>query len=451
MLARTSLTFVLAAAALVACCVTRSPQLQGEEPRKVEPAAIKVTPKPLSNSALSGLKYLVSQQHEDGAWGQGGGWRIGNASGNGRIEGENVPDPSDLGNTCVALLALIRAGNTPEKGEYAPQVARGAKFVFERVEKSQNETLYVTDVRDTQLQQKIGQYVDTFLAGLVLSELKGYMPSELENQKLELALAKLVKKIEAYQQEDGTFAGNHGWASVLSQGLCSKLINRAAQQKIPVSAKVLERDFQQSVASLVGTSKGGDREILAAESISARPDARISARAPTGGAAGDAGVDLYRQATNVGRINFFYDSNREAEQKAQQVLASASTSDDAKRYARSELSRFAKVRGTQQEAVSGIIDKLGDQQFVAGFGNNGGEEFLSYMNISETLVQQGGEKWETWDKAISAKLAQVQNGDGSWSGHHCITGRTFCTSAALLTLLADRAPSQLAAQLAAQK
>jgi len=451
MLARTTLTSVLGAVALATYCLTTSPRLQGEEPTKVETAATKVTPKPLSNSALSGLKYLVAQQHEDGGWGQGGGWRTGNNGGNGRVEGESVPDPSDLGNTCVALLALIRAGSTPEKGEYAQHVARGARFVFERVEKSPTETLYLTDVRDTQLQQKIGQYVDTFLAGLVLSELKGYMPGELENRKLELALAKVVTKIEANQQEDGTFAGNHGWASVLSQGLCSKFINRAAQQKVAVSAKVLERDFQQSVASLDRKSKGGGRDIVAAESISARPDARISARATVGGAAGDAGVDLYRQATNVGRINFFYDSNRNAEQKAQQVLASTSTSDDAKREARSELSRFAKVRGTQEQAVSGIIDRLGDQQFIAGFGNNGGEEFLSYMNISETLVQQGGENWDTWDTTISAKLAQVQNGDGSWSGHHCITGRTFCTSTALLTLLADRSPSQLAAQLAAQK
>lgn len=450
MLARTSLSHLVVAVTLLVASPVPSHRLLGEEPTKPEQPAAKVTPKPISVSAQKGLQYLVAQQHEDGGWGQGGGWRTGNASGQGRVEGENVPDPSDLGNTCVALLALIRAGNTPQQGEYAQNVARGAQFVLERVEKSPTETLSVTDVRDTQIQQKIGQYVDTFLVGLVLSELKGYLPGDVENQKLELALAKVVKKIEANQQEDGTFAGNHGWASVLSQGLCSKLINRAAQQKVAVSAKVLERDFQQSVASLDGKSTGVGGK-FAPESLSSKTSARISAMAPVGGAAGDAGVDLYRQATNVGRINFFYDSNREAEQKAQQVLASTSATEEAKLEARSELSRFAKVRGTQQEAVSGIIDKLGDQQFVAGFGNNGGEEFLSYMNISETLVQQGGEKWEEWDKAISAKLAQVQNGDGSWSGHHCITGRTFCTSAALLTLLADRAPSQLAAQLAAQQ
>jgi hypothetical protein len=447
--ARNSLPMVLGAVILVASGSLHPHSSQGKEPVKTEAAASTITPKPISNSAQKGLSYLVAQQHSDGGWGQGGGWRTGSATTQGRVEGENIPDPADLGNTCVALLALVRAGNTPEKGEYSQNVTRGARFVVERVEKTQNETLYITDVRDTQLQQKIGQYVDTFLAGLVLSELKGYMPSELENQKLELALAKVVKKIEANQQEDGTFAGNHGWASVLSQGLCSKFINRAAQQKVAVSAKVLERDFQQSLASLNGKRIEAEPKLGSPEALSARPSARIVG--PVRGTREDAGIDLYNQATNVGRINFFYDSNREAEQQAQQVLARDSASELEKREARSELSRFAAVRGTQQEAVNGIIDKLGNQQFVAGFGNNGGEEFLSYMNISETLVQIGGDKWEAWDKAISTKLAQVQNGDGSWSGHHCITGRTFCTSAALLTLLADRAPSQLAAQLATQK
>ena len=37
-------------------------------------------------------------------------------------------------------------------------------------------------------------------------------------------------------------------------------------------------------------------------------------------------------------------------------------------------------------------------------------------------------------------LLKYQDKDGSWSGQHCITGKTFCTSGALLVLMADRAP-----------
>ena len=41
---------------------------------------------------------------------------------------------------------------------------------------------------------------------------------------------------------------------------------------------------------------------------------------------------------------------------------------------------------------------------------------------------------------MTENLERVQNADGCWSGHHCITGRTFCTATALLVLMADRAP-----------
>jgi hypothetical protein len=32
----------------------------------------------------------------------------------------------------------------------------------------------------------------------------------------------------------------------------------------------------------------------------------------------------------------------------------------------------------------------------------------------------------------------MQNEDGTWAGHHCITGRVAVTSAAILMLVADR-------------
>jgi len=60
------------------------------------------------------------------------------------------------------------------------------------------------------------------------------------------------------------------------------------------------------------------------------------------------------------------------------------------------------------------------------------------------LVAKGGDKWASGDKSIGENLSRIQNKDGGWSGDHCITGPTFCTSAALLTLMADRAPVPLA-------
>jgi len=117
--------------------------------------------------------------------------------------------------------------------------------------------------------------------------------------------------------------------------------------------------------------------------------------------------------------------------------------------ARYQAQIVAGQRAVQQAeaAEKALLDRVDDDAFIRGFGNNGGEEFLSYMLIAESLVVKGGADWEKWDVSITALVNQVQNEDGSWTGHHCITGRTFCTAAALLVLMADRAPVPVAAQI----
>jgi len=73
-----------------------------------------------------------------------------------------------------------------------------------------------------------------------------------------------------------------------------------------------------------------------------------------------------------------------------------------------------------------------DRPFVEA----GGEEFLAFFLVTECMLQEREESWQSWYPTVRDKLIRIQNADGSWSGHHCITARTFCTAAALLTLQA---------------
>ena len=86
-------------------------------------------------------------------------------------------------------------------------------------------------------------------------------------------------------------------------------------------------------------------------------------------------------------------------------------------------------------------ERITDDAFlIRGFGSNGGEEYVSFMMASTSLAAAGGaEASVQWDSNIRSKLGSLQNADGSWAGHHCITGRVFCTASAILTLTADRA------------
>jgi hypothetical protein len=390
-------------------------------------ATTAVKPKPLSEQINKGLEYLISQQKENGGWGQGGGWRT--ATQGGRIEGPDVQDPPDVANTCMATLALLRAGHTPKEGKYAKNVVKAIDFICNHIEKSDKKSLYVTDLRGTQVQTKIGPFVDTFLSALVLSELKGRMPDDKSEKRMIAALNKTIGKIEDNVKADGSFAGNDGWAACLSQGLCSKSLNRARQAGVHVSDGTLNR--VESQASL-GLDKNTGRFASAGE---------LGAAAPS-----DAGVGIYNTASKNSGLQDAVNTNRLREKEARRILADKGAAKEAKEKAKKDLEYFAKVEEANETANQGLIKQLDNKQFIAGFGSNGGEEFLSYMNVSETLLVKGGEDWQKWDKKVTENMTRIQNKDGSWAGQHCITGRTFCTASALLVLLADRAPVPVAAK-----
>lgn len=402
------------------------------KPVKVTDTIVKtefaVKPKELSPAVKKGLEYLVKNQQEDGGWNQGGGWRISNTGG-GRVEGKNVEDPSDIGNTCFVLLALLRAGNTATEGQYKDAVQKGLKFVISRVEKADTKSLYVTDVRGTQLQSKIGSYVDTFLVNLVLAEFRG--KSGDQEKALVAALEKTMTKIVQHQTADGGFAGNHGWAPTLSLGICNKSLARAKERGATVDQDVLKRAFAQSEAAATGP-------VPAAE-----PPGGVRAGAGAGrvaGAAGDAGIALYRVGQGAGNTQDIVNSLRLDAEKAKQVLKDANATKEQRDAAQKQLDEFRKAEEANTTVQANLAKNIRNDQFVAGFGNNGGEEFLSFLNISEALVLKGGKDWEEWDAKMVKGLEKAQDKDGSWAGQHCITGRTFCTAGALLVLMADRTP-----------
>jgi hypothetical protein len=351
------------------------------------------------------------------------------------VEGNNVDDPSDVGNTCFVLLALVRAGSTATDGEYKDAVQKGLKFVINTVEKSNSDSLYVTDVRGTQLQSKIGQYVDTFLVNLTLAEFRGKAGDQ--EKKLMAALEKTMTKIVKHQTADGGFAGNNGWAPTLSVGIANKSIARAKERGAVVDEVVLKRALAQSQAAAAGTAPAS---VAASTPAGATATSSPAISGRTAGMAGDAGVALYRVGQGAGNSQDVVNSLRPEAEKAKQVLKDEKATKEQKDQAQKQVDDFKKADTDNDRVQDGLRKNIRNEQFVAGFGNNGGEEFLSFMNISETLVLQGGKDWEDWDAKMVKGLTNAQDSQGSWAGQHCITGKTFCTAGALLVLMADRTP-----------
>jgi hypothetical protein len=323
--------------------------------------------------------------------------------------GAEVRDRSNVADTCAAMLALIRSGGSAAEGSVATALQRGAAFVCTKIEASDADSISITDVNGTRVQMKIGTHVDTFLASLALAELKGRMGDAERNERVDRALAKVIHKLEKNQQQDGGWASG-GWAPALGESIAGKGLNRAAQNGVLVSAPVLAQNVKAFEMS--------------------------GSAAPSSEAAG---IALYAQASSLSVMQDMSNTNVLRERDLKKEL------DDTKDQARRdeigrELGVIAEGKRTQEEAQDAMVQRLEDPSFVSGFGSNGGEEFLSYMNISESLVVRGGDEWTDWDSGMTKNLERIQNEDGSWNGHHCITGRTFCTSTALLVLLADRTP-----------
>jgi hypothetical protein len=351
--------------------------------------APKTAPAPMSTAVDRGARWLASVQGADGGWGQDGG-EASSARPGERLESSG----NDVANTAVAALALLQAGR-----QYEPQVERALAFVLQRIEASPDDGLAITDRQGTQIQRKLGPCIDTFLSSMLMSQVDGRASTPALNARVRKALQKTVAKIEKHQQADGSWNIAGGWAPVLGTSMASRSLFEAQNRGVAVDAAVLKRAENYTVSALSAPPPAA-RGALGGLSASARSLVVASPAAP----AEAAGVPLYQSA-----------------------------------QALEQLSRTAADRVQNAKQISAIQGQLANAAFVGGYGSMGGEEFFSYLNISDSMKRVGGAGWSKWHADITQKILGLQNSDGTWAGHHCITGRVAMTSAAILNLTVDRA------------
>ncbi len=344
---------------------------------------------PVTVAVDKGVKWLVSVQGKDGGWGQDGGETSYVRQGE-RLESNG----NDVANTAVAAEALLHAGSA-----YREQVQKAVDFILQRVEQSPEDGLAVTNVTSTQIQRKLGPYIDTFLTSKLLAELDGTLADAQTNARVRKALQKCVAKIEKNQLKDGSWNIAGGWAPILGTSMASRSLYIAKEKGVDVSPTVQAKvEHFSMVATGVGGGVGGR-----SAGLTRTDGTHLGSSSAVMVTAGSAGVSLYSGA-----------------QKLEQ------------------LSRTDADRVKNKDEIKAITGQLSDSKFVEGFGSIGGEEFFSYLNISDSLRRTGGPEWVKWNSEMKAKILKLQNEDGTWSGHHCITGRVAVTSAAILTLVADR-------------
>jgi hypothetical protein len=367
---------------------------------------------PVATAVAKGEKWLVSVQGKDGGWGQDGGET------SYVRQGERLESPgNDVANTAVAAEALLHTGSTPTNGPYRESVQRAVRFLLAHVGNSPAEGLAVTDVMGTQIQRKLGPYIDTFLTSKLLAELDGQMGDAQANLRVRRSLEKCVAKIEKNQLKDGSWNVAGGWAPILGTSLASQSLYVAQAKGVRVAQPAMDKVEMYTMATAAPAGPGGGVGPGSGAGIGAGTGGAIASGAFRAGgtvrgfatpeaSAVAAGVPLYKRAQEM-----------------------------------EQLSRTQADRKKNAAAINAIEKEISDPRFVAGFGSVGGEEFFSYLNISDSLHRAGGDPWHKWNQEMTAKLLTMQNEDGTWAGHHCITGRVAVTSAAILMLMVDREPA----------
>jgi len=352
-----------------------------------------------------GLDWLSKAQGASGGYGAGS------------RSAQHVRDPhavkADPATTSMVAMAYLRSGNTIKKGPYAENLKKAISYILETVESAPTSSAFITDVRGTQIQSKLGDNIDAVLTAQLLSNLLDRKLKGIDKKRVTRALDICVAKIEAGTDANGKQKGA-GWAGVLQSGLATSALEAAQAVGVEVDDEVVERSRKYQKSNYDGETGNVKTE-------------------------DGAGVMLYAVSGSVRASAKEARKVKEDMKKAKRdgLLPNNApiTVDNLKKigYADAEAMEY----NTSYNVYESGKNTAQREDVMSGFGNNGGEEFLSFLQTGESMVVNKDEQWKGWYDNMSGRVLKIQNSDGSWNGHHCITSPVFCTATSLLLLTVE--------------
>ncbi len=367
------------------------------------------------SSVDEGLEWLKKAQHPDGGWGAGF-----HASQR-QMNPHKVPvDPAT---TAMVAMALLRSGSTLDKGDYQKPLIKATDYLLKTIEKAKADGSKITELSGTQIQRKLGENIDIVMTTQFLTNLLETLDDK--HPYYERVFHTVNKSVDIVQQtmdKEGKVRGA-GWAGVLQSSFATNALETAESLGASVDKKVLKqsKSYQSSnydpVSEKVET-KDGAGIMLYSVSGSVRANAKEARKAK----------EVIKKAKKAGSL-------AENEKISYDNLVKAGiTEDDAL-----ELETAYNIYESSKR-------KAQEKEVVSGFGNNGGEEFISYLQTGESLIINQDDSWHKWFDSVSANLLNIQNNDGSWNGHHCITSPVFCTATCIMILTVNNDIEQLVAR-----
>lgn len=359
----------------------------------------------VDSAITSGFNWLLQAQAPNGGWGAGSHSR------------QDITDPNkvaqDPASTAMATMALLRMGQQPEGSVHSNALNKAIEFLLKSVEEAPDNDLNITKLTGTQPQVKLGQNIDVILTSQCLTNvMHRFNDTHPMYMRLKNAVQKCVTKIEKAQEVNGATKGG-GWAPVLQSAFAVNALELAEANNVTVdSVKLTSARYYQKKNLANGTASTSDAAGVLLYSVSgnARATAKEKRRVK----------DVLKKAKEEGKIT---DDKVVTVDNLQQAGLSVNESQ--------ELAAAYKMNAFANTTAQ-------DVKVLSGFGNNGGEEFVSFLLTGESLIIGGEDEWKKWYQNTSSILTNIQNSNGSWQGHHCITSPVFCTATCLLILGIDK-------------
>ena len=410
------------------------------------------------------IDWLSSNQSSDGMWGLSGTSVLNVRRGRQSYPPQPDVGSGDAGTTAVAVMALINYLCVESDSNAQAALKKGVTKLLDLVRREEiytSQNMVSSSSRNamppypTLVERKLGPRVNVALVTQALARLYLALPeSSPDRIKIEQALDKCLDELDG--QHEQFVRPKRGWASILqtASSLVALEYARLCDRKVP------EEMLDELRSTLT---------VLFDERMN-RFDLRRSA-----------GVGLYSFASSI-RANASAAATASAilpeEIDYESMIESSpgsSASSPGNRPRSSSLPRpypvlqrpgldafvpkpvdpdtdpaflYLKKKMDRTKALelaeayrknSKLLDMLErDDGLLRGFGNNGGEEYLSFYLIGQSLQLSDQNSWENWKGKVSKIVKPLQGPDGSWVGQHCITDRSFCTATVILSLLADR-------------
>jgi hypothetical protein len=380
-------------------CVYRT--LFGEESSEAQ--FIYKTPEKVQVAVDRGQEWVARAQQDNGGWGAGSHYHQQN------MDPHAVP--ADPATTAMVGMALLRRGNTLTNGRYAKPLERGLNYLLLAVETTPDQADNITSETNTQIQIKLGRNIDVILTAQFLTTIMDELDhNSALKKRTRAALDICIEKIQRAQNADGSIRGD-GWAGVLQSSLANNALEMAEAKGAKVDKDALERsrEYQKNNYDVstgeVNTDRGAG-VLLYAVSGSTRASAKEARKVK--------------------------ESMDEARRKGELAPNAAPSAENLEKlgYSASDARKYA----TAYQVYESAKEQAQRDDVMDGFGSNGGEEFLSYLQTGESMVINRDNDWKHWYDNISGRILKIQNNDGSWNGHHCITSPVFCTATCLLIL-----------------